>query len=250
MLLMASSFQLIHNYHPHIPTMIPIIKELWSSLEEGFRTTGRPDRIYAIDPDDCVLVVIDMQHAFCAEGGALEYQAARSIVTNINTIAECARHHQVPVVWLRQVYGPNCDNGGSLPLLHRGSRWGESRQPSLASLSAHSPEIAILSALNVNTSVDHVVDKTRYSPFTPGSSSLDSLLRTMKRKTLLLTGVATNVCCEVTAHDAMMLDYNVVCISDAMATNHQVFHEVSLMNIKMFYGDVITTNTLIADLER
>jgi ureidoacrylate peracid hydrolase len=69
-----------------------------------------------------------------------------------------------------------------------------------------------------------------------------------RRDILIITGVGTNVCCESTARDAMMLNYKVIFVSDANATVNKIFHEISLMNIKMFFGDVVTTEEIISDL--
>jgi ureidoacrylate peracid hydrolase len=51
------------------------------------------------------------------------------------------------------------------------------------------------------------VRKTRFSALIQGSSDLDALLRARGIDTLIVVGTATNVCCESTARDAMMLNY-------------------------------------------
>ena len=51
----------------------------------------------------------------------------------------------------------------------------------------------------------------------PGSSSLERLLRSLDIDTVLVAGTNTNVCCEATARDAMMLDFKVVMVSDCCA---------------------------------
>ncbi|MEC7397773.1 MAG: isochorismatase family protein [Pseudomonadota bacterium] len=50
-----------------------------------------------------------------------------------------------------------------------------------------------------------------------GSSDLKETLDESGIRNLLITGTKTNVCCEATARDAMMLDYNTVMISDGTA---------------------------------
>jgi nicotinamidase-related amidase len=47
----------------------------------------------------------------------------------------------------------------------------------------------------------------------------------------------------------MMLDLKVVFVSDATATVDPVFHEVTLMHMKMFFGDVIPTKEALSDLK-
>jgi ureidoacrylate peracid hydrolase len=65
------------------------------------------------------------------------------------------------------------------------------------------------------------VRKTRFSALIQGSSDLDAMLRARGIETLIVVGTATNVCCESTARDAMMLNYKVFFVSDANAYRHR-----------------------------
>jgi hypothetical protein len=62
---------------------------------------------------------------------------------------------------------------------------------------------------------DTRVAKNRYSALIGSSSKLQQHLQGID--TLLIAGTKTNVCCECTARDAMMLDYKVVMLSDCTA---------------------------------
>ena len=48
-------------------------------------------------------------------------------------------------------------------------------------------------------------------------TDLDVILRSKEIKSLIMTGVATNVCVESTARDGFMNDYYVVFVSDCTA---------------------------------
>jgi ureidoacrylate peracid hydrolase len=61
----------------------------------------------------------------------------------------------------------------------------------------------------------------------------------------LIAGVATNVCCESTGRDAMMLNYRVLMVSDACAAASDGEHEAALGNFYLFFGDVQTTGEVI-----
>ena len=54
---------------------------------------------------------------------------------------------------------------------------------------------------------DITIIKNRYSALISGSSGLERLLRSLGIDTVLIAGTKTNVCCEATARDAMMLDF-------------------------------------------
>lgn len=47
-----------------------------------------------------------------------------------------------------------------------------------------------------------------------------------------------------------MRDYRVVVVSDANGTVSPLFHEISLLNIRMFFGDVATTADVTRELRR
>jgi ureidoacrylate peracid hydrolase len=97
--------------------------------------------------------------------------------------------------------------------------------------------------------VDLVVEKTRYSAFLPGASTLDEQLRSRGIDTVIITGTLTNVCCESSARDAMMLNYNVVFVSDATAALSDSAHNATLSTIMQICADVMTADEVLERLE-
>jgi ureidoacrylate peracid hydrolase len=65
--------------------------------------------------------------------------------------------------------------------------------------------------------------------------------------TLVITGTATNACCESTARSAFMRDYQVMFPSDCNATFDPAMHEATLKNIDLLFGRVITTDEFLAE---
>jgi nicotinamidase-related amidase len=80
-------------------------------------------------------------------------------------------------------------------------------------------------------------------------SDLDAILRYHDVDTLIVTGTATNACCESTARSAFMRDYKVVFPSDANATFDEAMHQATLVNIDLLFGRVLTTDELVAEME-
>ena len=103
-------------------------------------------------------------------------------------------------------------------------------------------------ALDVRDGDERVV-KRRYSAFIQGSSNIENVLKDNKIKTLIVTGVATNVCCESTARDAMMLNYRSLMVSDGCATATDTEHAATMGNFYLFFGDVQSTDEIIARLK-
>lgn len=93
-----------------------------------------------------------------------------------------------------------------------------------------------------------VVNKHRYSAFV--NTRLDSILRSQKIETLIMTGVSTNVCVESTARDGFMLDYHIVLLRDACASYSTQAHEMTIKNIEGYFGEVTDTREVISLWER
>jgi ureidoacrylate peracid hydrolase len=68
--------------------------------------------------------------------------------------------------------------------------------------------------------------------------------------TLIITGTATNVCCESTARDAFMLNYRTIVVADGNATVSDEAHNASLNALFNRFADVFTTDELIALLRK
>jgi len=90
--------------------------------------------------------------------------------------------------------------------------------------------------------IDLRVTKNRYSALISGSSSLQTVLKEKNIDTLLIAGTKTNVCCECTARDAMMLDFKVVMLSDCTAALSDEEHLATLENMIQQFGDVLTSD--------
>jgi len=60
--------------------------------------------------------------------------------------------------------------------------------------------------------LEHIIVKHKYDAFF--ETPLDAVLRFHKVDTVIISGTATNACCESTARSAFMRDYNVIFLSD------------------------------------
>ena len=92
--------------------------------------------------------------------------------------------------------------------------------------------------------------KSRFSPFIQGASNLEEILHAHGIDSLIVTGTATNMCCESAARDAMMRDYKVVMVADANGARYPEDHLAGLTSFYQSFGDVRTTDEVINDLLR
>jgi len=72
--------------------------------------------------------------------------------------------------------------------------------------------------------------KPKHSAFF--STTLDTLLKYLGTRRLIITGLATNICVLFTANDAYMRDFEILVPSDCVAANTNEDHEWSLREME------------------
>lgn len=210
------------------------------------RVLARRGRLHLFDrfaPAETALVVIDMQPTFVAPGAPAEVPASRGIVANIQRLADALRSRGVLICWVTHA---NAQTAG-------GSDWDgffdyfvadAVREKTLASLAPGSPDTLLWHEL-VPGPGDVSLFKNRYSALIQGSSDLQKNLDARGIRNLLVTGTKTNICCEATARDAMMLDYNTALVSDATAALSDDEHRATLETFIQQFGDMLTADEAI-----
>ena len=211
-------------------------------IERVLARRGRLHLYERLDAKRTALVVIDMQNAFVAPGAPIEVPGAREIVPAINRLAAELRRRSVPVIWVQH---QNAPDGRDWERFFGCFVAPENRARAAKALSAGSELQRLWPELGVQAA-DTVVTKNRYSPLIPGASSLAEVLRAKGIDTLLIAGTKTNVCCECTARDAMMLDYKVVLLCDCTAALSDDEHLATLENVIQQFGDVMTADDALA----
>jgi ureidoacrylate peracid hydrolase len=210
--------------------------------ERLLRRQGKLVSHDTIDAARAALVVVDMQNFFVAEGFPLEVPLARAIVPNINRMAKAMRAAGGAVVWIQTTAAGALEHWSNH---HKYMLTPERVEKRLAGLDEAGEGFKLYSALEALAG-DLRVKKKTYSAFMPGSSDLHAQLASRGIDTVLIAGTATNVCCETSARDAMVLDYRVVMLSDANATWSDAEHAATLDTFLLFFGDVMTTDEATA----
>jgi ureidoacrylate peracid hydrolase len=199
---------------------------------------GRLNRYDHLVGRKTALVVIDLQNAFMLPGMPVEVATAREIVPNVNKLAAATRAAGGKVVWVK------------MNLEGQSEAWrvffdGDPRRATLAELTPGARGFELHADLDVRPE-DAIAVKRRFSAFIQGSSDIDRHLRELGIDTVVIVGTLTNVCCESSARDAMMLNYRVVFVSDANAALSDADHNATLASIIRVFGDVATTDEAIA----
>jgi ureidoacrylate peracid hydrolase len=217
-----------------------------STLDRMAIRMGKPHPFDAIDPRRTALVVIDMQNYFVKPGHQSEVPLAREIVPNINRLAAELRRRGGHVFWVR-----NTTNGTreSWSNNHRYLQKPERVERRLKAMDIGEDGYEFWHGNDIQPE-DARIDKKRFSAFIQGSSDIERHLHDRDIDTLLITGTATNVCCESTARDAMMLNFKVIMVSDGLATHTDEEHNATLSNFYGQFGDVQTVDEAVQSLER
>jgi ureidoacrylate peracid hydrolase len=198
-------------------------------------------------PAKTALVVVDMQNAFMLSGVAHSpCLMAQEIVPNINRLAEAVRQTGGTVVWIKTAYTDDTlENWSTL----YGMLGPKGTQKRAKALTRGSKGYELWPTLEVRDG-DLTVEKNRYSAFIQGSSDLADVLRARGLDTLLITGTVTNVCCESTARDAMMLNFKTIMLTDGNAAVTDEDHNASLIGFYLTFGDIMSTDFAIECLKR
>ena len=201
-----------------------------------------------LEAKSTALIIIDMQNTFLSPGGAAEVPKGRDIVENINILASEIRRLGGHIVWITHG-NHNHKKLSDWPNFFNYFVSEEVRQQTIISLSPGGEGQKIWNKLNVSPE-DSTVFKNRYSAFTPGSSPLERRLRSFGIDTILVAGTKTNVCCESTARDAMMLDFKTIMVSDCCAALSDEEHRATLETFIQQFGDVMTSKELCKIIEK
>lgn len=216
-----------------------------SVIDRLIARRGRVHWFERLDPKSTALAVIDMQSMFCEPGGPGEVPASRGIVEPINRLTRSLRASGVPVFWVLHANEQRAS----------GSDWDlffdyvvanpEVRRRTIESLA---PARQTVWRELETAPQDITLIKNRYSAFSPGASPLESELRSRGIDTLLVAGTKTNVCCDSTARDAMMLGFKSVLVSDCCAALSDDEHRAALETFIQQFGDVMTADEALARL--
>ena len=193
-----------------------------------------------LDPARTAHLIVDMQNGFMEQGAPVEVPMAREIVDEVNRVSAAVRaaggrnyflryttpHGEIPawpVMWNRLGPGGAATHQNAFtPGEHHWQLW---------------PTIEVEDG-------DVVLDKHRFSAFTPGTSELPAMLKADGIDTVIISGTLTNCCCESTARDAMQHNYRVIMAADANAALSDEEHAATLHILGLVFADLRSVDEL------
>ncbi len=162
-----------------------------------------PYQCDTIDPAKTVMVVVDMQNDFVAEGAMLRSAQAAAMVPKLAATLNFCREKGIRIIYTAHVHRRDGSDMGMYddlypPIADRASLVDETAGVDIF------PDLAPAPG-------EHVIKKHRYSAFF--ATDLDLILREWGIDTVIVSGTTTENCCHATARDAMFHNYRVVFLS-------------------------------------
>ncbi|MDR6950695.1 ureidoacrylate peracid hydrolase [Ancylobacter sp. 3268] len=215
-------------------------------VQIALQRRGRLRLFESIDPKRTAHLVIDMQVGFMTPGAPAEIAPAAAIIPNINRISAACRQASALNVFIQNSISEESKNSWSNWF---DAFWTSSKREGMYStFTVGQPGHALHPGIETEPG-DMRINKFRFGAFVDGSSDLHEQLGARDINTVIITGCATNICCESTARDAMMLNYKVLFVSDGTATHTDFEHNTTLNNMMLTFADVVSTDDVTALLQ-
>ncbi|MDL4842669.1 cysteine hydrolase family protein [Aquibacillus rhizosphaerae] len=192
------------------------------------------------EKENSALLIINMQNAFVHPEGSLsklglDTSRTSFAVDSIRQLKEAFQVQRCPIIYIQhkdkedpdliaKVFSPNME---------------------LKQYVENSWDSEIIDELKPEDG-DYIIEKSRFSAFY--HTQLDELLRELGVETLVVTGVATNLCVESTIRDAFYREYQVFVPKEATASYTFEQEQGALANFELAFGSVISVKQMLHEM--
>ena len=235
-----------------------------NKIYKNIHIMAKPDSI-AIDTARTAVIVVDMENDFGSKGGmfdraGIDISMIQKVINPTSNVLAAARRAGIKIIYLKMGYHEDLSDIGSeespnrvrhLQFMHVGDTIIAPNGSKSRILIRGSWGTDIVPELKPQTN-DIVIYKTRFSGFY--KTELDSLLKQLGKRYLIITGCTTSICVESTVRDAMFRDYSSIVLEDCTAEPigyglSRSNHEASLLSIQTLLGWVSTSDEFIKSLK-
>jgi len=197
---------------------------------------------FKVQPRTLALLNVDLQNLF-VERSPIAAPDGVAVVERVNRLSAVCRELGVPVVHTLHVTRPDGSNVGVL---------GEIIPPVKDGLIARGSFPAALHAKLVVDPRDILLEKPRYGAF--HGTDLELILRSRGIDSIIVTGIASNVCVDTTVREACVRDFRVFVLSDGTATSdmggvpHAELQRATCAVLGFAFAHVLTVDEMIEKL--
>jgi nicotinamidase-related amidase len=194
---------------------------------------------FAVTPKKLALVNVDLQNVF-VEGFPVSSPDGPAVIARVNKLAAACRKAGVLVVHTAHVTRADGSNVGVM---------GEIIPPVREGMIAKGSFPAALHKDLKIEAGDVVLEKPRFGAF--HGTDLELILRSRGIDSVIVTGIATNVCAETTAREANVRDFRVFFLSDGTATmdmngiSRDVLQKSTCTVLGFAFAQVLTVDQMI-----
>ena len=198
---------------------------------------------FAVEPQRMALINVDMQNCF-VHNSPIAAPDGLALLARINQLAAVCRAAGIPVIHTSHVLRPDGSNMGLLA---------EIEPVKAGIINQGAPSAALHGDLVVDPR-DILLEKPRFGAFY--GTDLDMILRTRGIDTVIITGIATNVCCETTAREAMVRDFRVFFLSDGTTTfgmgdvSGAALQKATLATLGLVFAHIISLDEMVERIQR
>ncbi len=192
-------------------------------------------------PGHTAVLVVDMQRDFCDPtarfaGMGVNFDPVSTMMPVFRDFIARARRRGIGIITARMIQG---DAYASGPLRELNAR----HQTGAYACTDGTPGIDYMPDFNPEPG-DLVITKHGYSAFS--GTDLDGELRRRGIETLVVGGVATNVCVESTCRDGFLREFYIVVAEDLVACGSAERQQQSLYNLNRYFGLVAGSRDILA----
>ena len=198
------------------------VKE-WLKLLENYTRDSKFSHI------NSALIVVDMQQYFLDQDSHASILSADAVVENATKLVETYRSRKMPVIFTRFVV----EKGKESKMMNK---WwkdtvydGEKRAEIVDELKPNVEEL--------------VITKNDYGVF--GNKILKKYLEEKSIENIVIVGVATDLCCDITAREAFLNGFQPEIVIDATATSNEELHLSTLRALGHGFAYLRTTKEIL-----
>jgi nicotinamidase-related amidase len=160
------------------------------------------------------------------------------IVEKTAAVIAAGRKLGMPIVYINVAYQP-----GYPELVRNNGLF--NTVPKMGCLIRGTPGAQVISRLAPQPG-DYVLEHTRISSFF--GTDLDTILRSLQMRTLICTGIATNVAVDHTIRDAVQYGYDAILLQDCCYSSVAEYHEAALKTLQVLATQVTDSQAFLAKL--
>ena len=179
--------------------------------------------------ENSALLVLDMQNVFLSPSSHAYIPSSNALMPIINSLINYFENHHRPIFFTRHI---NSEDEEDLML-----KWWKSP------ISLDDPLSSISTDLNVGSS--EFLIKNKYSAFI--NTNLEQILKKKSIKQVLITGVMSHLCCESTAREAFMRNFEVFYIIDGTATYNELLHQGTMFALAHGFAECLTAKDVMGE---